>query len=299
MTRSLKGSMVAIVTPMHEDGELDLVAFRELVEWHIREGTSAIVVVGTTGESATLTTQEHCDLVGYCVDVANKRIPIIAGTGSNSTDEALYYTKSAEECGADACLLVAPYYNKPTQEGLYNHFRLIAEEVDLPQILYNVPGRTACDMELDLIDRLADLDNIVALKDATGDIVRGKQLIDTCGERIQIYCGEDAITLELMKLGATGTISVTSNIAPDLMAEMCNLALANEFKLAGEIDEKLQILHRCLFLESNPIPVKWALNKMGRIKDGIRLPLMELSGMFHAELIKALKQVDIDINALE
>ena len=287
--------MVAIVTPMQSDGQLDLLTFKRLVEWHHSEGTSAIVVVGTTGESATLSMQEHCDLVSYCVEAADKRIPIIAGTGSNSTDEALYFTSSAKECGADACLLVTPYYNKPSQEGLFRHFKLIAESVDIPQILYNVPSRTGCDMELELVDRLASIDNIIALKDATGDVARGKQLIEKCGDRIEIYSGEDAATLELMRMGATGTISVTANIVPGLMSKMCNLLLEGEFESARALDDQLAGLHKCLFLEANPIPVKWALHEMGKIEKGIRLPLTELSEQFHIEVVEALNKVKINI----
>ena len=293
MPINLKGSMVAIVTPMHSDGQLDMSAFNRLVEWHHSEGTSAIVVVGTTGESATLSTQEHCDLVSSCVEAAKKRIPIIAGTGSNSTEEALYFTSSAKECGADACLLVTPYYNRPSQEGLFQHFKLIAESVAIPQILYNVPSRTGCDMELELVDRLASIDNIIALKDATGDIVRGKQLIEKCGDRIDIYSGEDAVTLELMSFGASGTISVTANVAPRLMSEMCNLALEGEFESARALDEQLVSLHKSLFIEANPIPVKWALNKMGKIDRGIRLPLTELNDKFHVEVTEALRKAEI------
>ena len=295
MKIDLKGSMVAIVSPMLKGGQLDLQTFNKLVEWHISEGTNAIVVVGTTGESATLSMEEHCDLVSHCVGAANKRIPIIAGTGSNSTEEALYFTNSAKECGADACLLVAPYYNKPTQEGLFKHFKLIAESVDIPQILYNVPSRTGCDMEFELVNRLADIDNIIALKDASGDVSRGKVLIDRCGDRIDIYSGEDALTLELMKHGASGTISVTANIVPNLMAQMCNFALERNFESAAMLDKKLQGLHRALFLESNPIPVKWALNKMNKIGETLRLPLTELNGKFHVELIEALNLVNVNI----
>ena len=295
MSKNLKGSMVAIVTPMNSDGKLDRATFNKLVEWHHSEGTSAIVVVGTTGESATLSVQEHCDLVSYCVEAADKRIPVIAGTGSNSTEEALYFTSSAKECGADACLLVTPYYNKPSQEGLFRHFKLIAESVDIPQILYNVPSRTGCDMELELVDRLASIDNVIGLKDATGDVVRGKQLIEKCGDRIDIYSGEDALTLELMKLGATGTISVTANVAPGLMSKMCNMALEGEFESARVLDDLLAGLHKSLFLEANPIPVKWALHKMGKIGNGIRLPLTELNDKFHVEVIEALSRVKVNI----
>ena len=295
MATDLKGSMVAIVTPMLKNGQLDLQVFNELVEWHILEGTSAIIVVGTTGESATLSMKEHCDLVSHCVGAANKRIPIVAGTGSNSTEEALYFTNSARECGADACLLVAPYYNKPTQEGLFQHFKLIAESVDIPQILYNVPGRTGCDMEIELVNRLADIDNIIALKDASGDFDRGRLLIDKCGDRMDIYSGEDAMTLDLMKQGALGAISVTANVVPNLMSQMCNFALEGNFESAELLDQKLQGLHRALFLESNPIPVKWALHKMNKIGGTLRLPLTELNGKFHVELIEALQLVKVNV----
>ena len=295
MATDLKGSMVAIVTPMLTNGQLDLQVFNELVEWHILEGTSAIIVVGTTGESATLSMKEHCDLVSHCVGAANKRIPIVAGTGSNSTEEALYFTNSARECGADACLLVAPYYNKPTQEGLFQHFKLVAESVDIPQILYNVPSRTGCDMELELVNRLADIDNIIALKDASGDFDRGRLLIDKCGDRMDIYSGEDAMTLDLMKQGALGAISVTANVVPNLMSQMCKFALEGNFESAELLDQKLQSLHRALFLESNPIPVKWALHQMNKIGGTLRLPLTELNGKFHVELIEALQLVKVNV----
>ncbi len=295
MTQEITGSIVAIVSPMHGDGSLDLPAFDRLVDWHVDAGTNAIVIVGTTGESATLTTEEHCDLVAHCVEVANKRIPVIAGTGSNSTDEALYFTKSAEERGADAALLVTPYYNKPSQEGLYQHFKTVAEAVDIPQILYNVPGRTACDMSVETVDRLADLENIVGIKDATGDIPRGHELVARCGDRLLVYSGEDAITLALMEGGAKGTISVTANVVPGLMAEMCGLALASDFGAAAEVDSKLAALHENLFLEANPVPVKWALAKMGLIEQGIRLPLVELDASYHVQVSDALEQAGISL----
>ena len=228
MSIELTGSLVAIVTPMREDGTIDLPALDRLVDWHVDAGTNGIVVVGTTGESATLSVQEHCDLVSHCVEVAGKRIPIIAGTGSNSTEEALYFTKSAAEHGADAALLVTPYYNKPSQEGLYQHFKAVADAIDIPQILYNVPGRTACDMSLETVNRLADLENIVGIKDATGDIMRGHELVKSCGDRLKVYSGEDAITLSLMEGGADGTISVTANVNPSLMAEMLSLIHISE-----------------------------------------------------------------------
>jgi 4-hydroxy-tetrahydrodipicolinate synthase len=280
---------------MQADGSLDLVALDRLIDWHVESGTHALVVVGTTGESATLSVQEHCDLVAHCVQVTRKRISVIAGSGSNSTEEALYFTKSARQHGADACLLVTPYYNKPSQEGLYQHFKAVAEAVDIPQILYNVPSRTACDLALETVDRLADLDNIVGIKDATGDVARGKQLIQRCGDRLAIYSGEDAITLSLMMGGADGTISVTANVAPVLMAKMCSCALSGDSQRAREIDERLGLLHRNLFLEANPSPVKWALWRMGLIKKGIRLPLVELDAKFHIQVIDALARAGIEL----
>ena len=295
MFSNIRGSIVALVTPMQADGSLDLVALDRLIDWHVESGTHALVVVGTTGESATLSVQEHCDLVAHCVQVTRKRISVIAGSGSNSTEEALYFTKSARQHGADACLLVTPYYNKPSQEGLYQHFKAVAEAVDIPQILYNVPSRTACDLALETVDRLADLDNIVGIKDATGDVARGKQLIQRCGDRLAIYSGEDAITLSLMMGGADGTISVTANVAPVLMAKMCSCALSGDSQRAREIDERLGLLHRNLFLEANPSPVKWALWKMGLIKKGIRLPLVELDAKFHIQVIEALVRAGIEL----
>ena len=295
MFSNIRGSIVALVTPMQADGSLDLVALDRLIDWHVESGTHALVVVGTTGESATLSVQEHCDLVAHCVQVTRKRISVIAGSGSNSTEEALYFTKSARQHGADACLLVTPYYNKPSQEGLYQHFKAVAEAVDIPQILYNVPSRTACDLALETVNRLADLDNIVGIKDATGDVARGKQLIQRCGDRLAIYSGEDAITLSLMMGGADGTISVTANVAPVLMAEMCSCALSGDSQRAREIDERLGLLHHNLFLEANPSPVKWALWKMGLIKKGIRLPLVELDAKFHIQVIEALARAGIEL----
>ena len=295
MSSNIRGSIVALVTPMQANGSLDLVALDRLIDWHVVSGTHALVVVGTTGESATLSVQEHCDLVAHCVQVTRKRISVIAGSGSNSTEEALYFTKSARQHGADACLLVTPYYNKPSQEGLYQHFKAVAEAVDIPQILYNVPSRTACDLALETVDRLADLDNIVGIKDATGDVARGKQLIQQCGDRLAIYSGEDAITLSLMMGGADGTISVTANVAPALMAKMGSSALSGDSQRAREIDERLGLLHSNLFLEANPSPVKWALWKMGLIKKGIRLPLVELDAKFHIQVIEALVRAGIEL----
>ena len=295
MPSSIRGSIVALVTPMQADGSLDLVALDRLIDWHVESGTHALVVVGTTGESATLSVQEHCDLVAHCVQVTGRRISVIAGSGSNSTEEALYFTESARQHGADACLLVTPYYNKPSQKGLYQHFKAVAEAVDIPQILYNVPSRTACDLALETVDRLADLDNIVGIKDATGDVARGKKLIQRCGDRLAIYSGEDAISFSLMMGGADGTISVTANVAPALMAKMCSYALSGDSQRAREIDERLGLLHRNLFLEANPGPVKWALWKMGLMQKGIRLPLVELDAKFHIQVIEALVQAGIEL----
>jgi len=296
MSAKIQGSIVAIVTPMHTDGSVDLSAFDRLIEWHIEAGTNAIAVIGTTGESATLTTQEHCDLVAHCVEVVAQRVPVIAGTGSNSTDEALSFTQSAKEHNADACLLVTPYYNRPSQEGLYQHFKVVAEGVDIPQILYNVPGRTACDLALETVERLADLENIVGIKDATGDISRGQQLIERCGDRLAIYSGEDAISLPLILSGADGAISVTANVAPRQMAQMCTWALTGDVEAAQGVDKQLALLHRDLFLEANPIPVKWALQRMGMIGSGIRLPLMELEQKYKLQVSEALQQAGIQVS---
>lgn len=295
MPDRLRGSLVAIVTPMSENGSLDLDAFDRLVDWHVDAGTSGIVVVGTTGESATLSTEEHCDLVAHCVRSVNQRVPVIAGTGSNNTQEALYFTQSAKEHGADACLLVTPYYTKPSQEGLYQHFKLIAESVDIPQILYNVPGRTACDLSLETVQRLAQIDNIVGIKDATGDLARGLELIASCSEQLVIYSGEDGISLPLMLGGGDGVISVTANVAPQLMAQMCAAALEGNEEVARSIDERLALLHQNLFLEANPIPVKWALQRMGMIGAGIRLPLVELNRDYHVQVLDALNQAGIQL----
>lgn len=297
MSSDIHGSIVAIVTPMHQDGSLDYPALNNLLEWHIESGTNAIVVVGTTGESATLSNDEHCALVAHCVKQVAGRIPLIAGTGSNNTNEALYFTESAKDNGADAALLVTPYYNRPSQEGLYQHFRKVAEAVDIPQILYNVPGRTACDLALETVDKLANLENIVAIKDATGDIPRGIELIEKVGDRLAVYSGEDAITLPLIMAGARGTISVTANVAPVLMSEMCSLALAGNEAAARAVDDKLSLLHKTLFLEANPVPVKWALQQMGLIHAGIRLPLVELDAQYHIQVSEALARAEINLSA--
>ena len=291
----IKGSIVAIVTPMHEDGSLDLPSFRALIDFHIEQGTDAIVVAGTTGESPTVDVEEHASLIAEAVKHVAGRIPVIAGTGANSTREAIELAAFSQRAGADASLTVVPYYNKPTQEGLYLHFKAIAEAVDMPHILYNVPGRTVADMSNEIVLRLAQIRNIVGIKDATGNIERGSDLLQRAPEDFAIYSGDDASTLALMLLGAHGTISVTANVAPKLMHEMCMAALAGDVVLAREINFRLLGLHRNLFVEANPIPVKWAVSRMGRIKNTLRLPLTPLStgacgvveqAMFQAGVLK-------------
>lgn len=273
----IAGSIVAMVTPMTASGAIDWPALDSLVEWHITEGTHAIVAVGTTGESATLTVDEHCAVIKRVVELARKRVPVIAGTGANSTREAIELTAAAKELGADACLLVTPYYNKPTQEGLYLHFKAIAEAVAIPQILYNVPGRTGCDMRNETVARLVGVPNIVGIKDATGDVPRGIELMRLCGEGFAVYSGDDATALDLMLAGAKGDISVTANVAPKLMSQMCDAALRGDAATARELNARLIPLHEKLFVEANPIPVKWAVAELGKINSGIRLPLTPLS----------------------
>jgi 4-hydroxy-tetrahydrodipicolinate synthase len=282
------------VTPMTPGLEIDWAALTDLVDWHIQEGTDAIVAVGTTGESATLNVREHCQVIGKVVEQVRGRIPVIAGTGANSTQEAIELTEAAHSVKADACLSVTPYYNKPTQEGLFLHHKAIAEAVAIPHILYNVPGRTACDMANDTVVRLADIDNIVGIKDATGDLERGADLIERCADRIAIYSGDDPTAVELMLLGGKGDISVTANVAPRLMSAMCEAAMAGDASLAREYNDRLMPLHNKLFLESNPIPVKWALHDMGKMSEGIRLPLTILSKQYQAQLREAMKQVGIE-----
>jgi len=285
----ITGSLVALVTPMDAEGRIDWECLDKLVEYHIDAGTSAIVAVGTTGESSTLDPDEHINVIRRVVKQADGRIPIIAGTGGNSTREAIDLTREAAEIGGDACLLVVPYYNKPTQEGLYQHFRAVAEAVDVNQILYNVPGRTSCDMLNETVDRLADIPNIVAIKDATGNVSRGEELVRMVGDRISVYSGDDGTSLELMLCGGKGNVSVTANVAPRLMAQCCEAAVSGDEARARELDETLAPLNRKLFLEANPIPVKWALNQMGLIGPGIRLPLTPLSPEYHEDVLEALK----------
>ena len=273
----ITGSLVAIVTPMHEDGSVDLNSLAGLIEHHIEAGTDGIISVGTTGESATLSHDEHQVVIEKTIQCVNGRIPVIAGTGSNSTAEALELTKAAHELGADACLLVVPYYNKPPQEGLYQHFKLIAESVPIPQILYNVPGRTSVDLHNSTAIRLSHIDNIIGIKDATADIERGRKLIEQSPDNFVSYSGQDTAAMDLMLAGAKGTISVTANVAPKLMHEMCTAAVAGNTDLAVELNNKLMPLHEAVFIESNPIPAKWGVAQQGFIQNSLRLPLVPLS----------------------
>jgi len=287
------GSLVAIVTPMFEDGRLDLDALKKLIDFHVDAGTDGIVIVGTTGESPTVNVDEHCLLIKTTVEHVAKRVPVIAGTGANSTAEAIELTAKAKSLGADACLLVAPYYNKPSQEGLYQHFKAVAEAVAIPQILYNVPGRTGCDLTNDTVVRLAQVPNIVGIKDATGGIERGTDLLLRVPAEFAVYSGDDATSLALMLLGGKGVISVTANVAPKLMHEMCVHALKGDVAAAKAANTKLFALHQKLFVEANPIPVKWVLQQMGLIATGIRLPLVNLSSQYHAVLRSAMQQAEI------
>ena len=291
----LKGSLVAIVTPMLEDGSLDFPRLRALVDWHIREGTNGIVVVGTTGESPTVDVEEHCELIRVVVEHTKKRIPVIAGTGANSTSEAIELTRYSKKVGADYCLSVVPYYNKPTQEGLYLHFKKIAESVDIPQILYNVPGRTACDLQNQTVLRLAQVHNIVGIKDATGSIERSSDLVRQAPRNFGVYDGNDASALALMLLGGHGVISVTANVAPKLMHEMCDAVFKGDIATARSINDKLFELHKNLFIEANPIPVKWAIAQMGLIASGIRLPMTPLSPAHHETVRTAMRQAGIKV----
>ena len=285
----IKGSIVALVTPM--DGcitpytAIDEDSIKSLVEFHIENETNAIVVVGTTGESATLTSEEHCNMITNVVDAVDGRIPVIAGTGSNSTHEALSLTKEAKVRGADAALIVTPYYNKPTQEGLVLHHTIIAEEVNLPQILYNVPSRTACDMSVETVIKLSKIKNIVGIKEASGELKRVKSIRDGCGKNFLIFSGEDSNAMDFILAGGDGVISVTANVAPFKMSKMCEAAIGNKAKLASHLNDELKLLHKDLFVEANPIPVKWAVQQIGLIKKGIRLPLTELSSV-NQECIK-------------
>jgi len=283
-----QGSIVALVTPMHEDGSLDEASLRKLIEFHINEGTDALVAMGTTGESATLNEKEHCHVIRQVVDMVAGRVPVIAGTGANSTSEAIDLTRCAAEAGADACLLVTPYYNKPTQEGLVLHYKAIAEAVDIPQILYNVPGRTACNMLPETVAQLKDVSNIVGVKDATGDMAVGKALIDLSDDNFAVYSGDDATACQLILMGAKGSITVTGNVAPAKNHQMCEKALSGNADGAKAIDDLLQPLHRDLFIESSPIPVKWAVCELGLIEKGIRLPMTWLSQQYESTVQQAM-----------
>ncbi|MEL0306679.1 MAG: 4-hydroxy-tetrahydrodipicolinate synthase [Halieaceae bacterium] len=285
----ITGSIVALVTPMHPDGAIDWAALARLIEYHIDAGTTALGVVGTTGESPTLTVPEHCEVIRFAVEQSGGRIPVVAGTGGNSTHEAIELTVSAAEAGADYSLSVTPYYNKPTQQGLFEHFQAVARSVNLPIILYNVPGRTGCDLLNDTVVRLSQVDNIVAIKDATGDIERGKALIQAVPDGFAVFSGDDATALELMRHGGRGNVSVTANIAAADMAALCRCAVAGEWDAAEAIDRRLADLNRLLFIESNPIPIKWAMVQQGMIDSGIRLPLTPLSEAHRETLAKALE----------
>ena len=286
----ITGSIVALVTPMEATGAVDWNALKKLVEMHIEKGTASIVAVGTSGESATLDPEEHLEVIGQVVNWVAGRIPVIAGTGANSTSEAIHLTKEAQRLGADAVLLVTPYYNKPTQEGLFLHHKAIAEASSIPQILYNVPGRTACDMLPEPVERLAQFDNIVGIKEATGDIDRARDVIARVGDKMAVYSGDDETAYELILAGGKGNISVTANVAPEQMAKLCALALEGKTEEAKAMNDELMGLHNAMFLESNPIPVKWALHEMGLISPAIRLPLTQLSEPLREPLRQALSQ---------
>lgn len=287
----IQGSMVALVTPMNSDNSLDWASLHKLVEWHLEQGTHGIVAMGTTGESATLNVEEHLAVIKKVVDQVNGRIPVIAGTGANSTSEAIELTQAAKDAGVDACLLVTPYYNKPTQEGLFLHHQLIAKSVAIPQILYNVPGRTGVDMKNETALRIAAVPNIIGIKDATGDLVRGKALIEQAPASFAIISGDDATAVDLILLGGKGDISVTANVVPREIAQMCELALAGKAEEARAINRRLLPLHDAMFVESNPIPVKWAVEQLGLIQSGIRLPLTRLSEQYQGQVAAALKAV--------
>lgn len=289
----ISGSIVALVTPMGIDGAIDWPALDKLVDFHLEKGTNAIVAMGTTGESPTLPVDEHIAVIETVVQKVAGRLPVIAGTGSNSTSEAVEWSKHAREVGADACLLVTPYYNKPTQEGMYRHFKMLADNVDIPQILYNVPGRTSCDLLPDTLERLASHPNIVGIKEATGDLARGKEVIERCADQLTVYSGDDATAMELMLMGAKGDISVTANVVPDKMAAMCQAAINGDRETAERINQQLDALHRDLFVEANPIPVKWAVAELGLIKQGIRLPLTPLSEKYQDLVRRAMKQAEV------
>ena len=284
------GSMVAIATPMQEDGSVDYESLDKLVDFHLENKTDVIIPAGTTGESATLDHEEHCEVIKRVVERVKGRVPVVGGTGANSTWEAISLTRCAAEAGVDACLLVTPYYNKPTQEGLYQHYKKVAEEVDIPQILYNVPGRTACDMMPETVGRLANIENIIGIKEASGDMSRAPKIRELSGPDFMIVSGEDNQAMESILAGGQGVISVTANVAPRLMHEMCQAALSGDREKAQQLNAKIEDLHRVLFIESNPIPTKWSLHEMGLIPPGLRLPLTPLDAQYHDEVRSALKK---------
>lgn len=294
LMQQLKGSLVAIVTPMNEDGTIDKLALHDLIEWHIASKTNGLIVAGTTGESATLEPEEQLELISLVVKQVNGRIPVIAGTGSNSTKTAQKLTANAKKAGADACLIVTPYYNRPTQNGLYQHYKTIAESVDLPVILYNVPGRTGCDILPETVERLSHVKNIIGIKEATGKLDRAIDIRRLCDDKFALFSGDDATALELMQHGACGVISVTANVAPLKMAQLCAAAEKGDLVEAEKINRELMPLHTKLFLESNPIPTKWALTSMGKIKSGIRLPLLPLDNKYHQEVKEAMKNAGVE-----
>ncbi|GAA3939820.1 4-hydroxy-tetrahydrodipicolinate synthase [Litoribacillus peritrichatus] len=285
----ITGSIVALITPMLDNGKVDWDALDRLIDFHIENGTDSIVAVGTTGESATLDVKEHCLVIKHVVNRVAGRLPVIAGTGANSTAEAIELTETARQSGADACLLVTPYYNKPTQEGLFQHHKAISDAVDIPQILYNVPGRTACDMLPETVARIAELKNIVGIKEATGDIERAKQVIDLVGDKIAVYSGDDPTAYQLILAGGHGNISVTANVLPKQMSDLCKLALEGKAEEAKALNEEMMAVHSAMFVESNPIPVKWALADMGLVGLGIRLPLTVLQEQYRTQVHDALK----------
>jgi 4-hydroxy-tetrahydrodipicolinate synthase len=289
----IQGSIVALVTPMATEGTIDKDSLKRLVEFHVEQGTDAIVAVGTTGESATLNEAEHCAVIKAIVDFVGGRIPVIAGTGANSTSEAINLTRHAKDVGADACLLVTPYYNKPTQEGLYLHYKAVAEAVDIPQILYNVPSRTACDMLPETVARLATINNIVGIKEATGDLIRARNIRDLCGDNFAMYSGDDATSCEFCLLGGNGVITVTGNVAPQLMHQMVMAGIGGDRETALSIDANLNGLHKKLFIQANPIPVKWAVAEMGLTGKGIRLPLTWLTEDCYDAVRGAMRQADV------
>jgi 4-hydroxy-tetrahydrodipicolinate synthase len=288
-----QGSMAAIITPMHKDGSIDKNALCELVEWHIESGTKAIIATGTTGESVTLSPEELQEVNTLTVKQAKGRIPVIGGSGSNSTKNAINLSEHAKHAGVDALLVVTPYYNKPTQNGLFEHYKTIADKVDLPIVLYNVPGRTACDILPETVERLSKVEKIIGIKEATAKVERAKEILDRCDKGFEVYSGDDPTALDLMVNGAHGVISVTANVAPKKMAEMCDAALNNNIEMATQLNNDLMPLHKQLFLESNPIPTKWALEKMGRIQSGIRLPLLPLDSKYHGDVQEAMQSAGV------